>query len=59
MSEQLTYAEALEELRGAYEREKIQLTARISTLEVALSQQSIHITKLEKELSGKESDCNV
>jgi len=58
MVEQLAYPEALEQLRAAYEQEKIQLTARISTLEVALSQQSIHITQLEKELSSKESDCN-
>ena len=47
---QLTYPEALEQLRAAYEHEKIVLTAQISTLQVSVSQQSIKIEKLEKEL---------
>jgi len=56
VKEQLTYPEALEQLRKAYEQEKIQLTARISTLEVTVSQLTIKvkgqqgkIKKLEKE----------
>ena len=40
---QLTYPEALEQLRKAYEQEKIQLTARISTLEVTVSQLTIKV----------------
>ena len=47
---QLTYPEALEQLRAAYEHEKIVLTARISTLEVTVGQQTIKIQKLEEEL---------
>ena len=49
-TEQMKYPEALEQLRKAYEQEKIQLTAHISTLEVTVSQQQIKIKKLEKKL---------
>ena len=48
--EQLTYQEALEELKGAYEREKIQLTAQISTLQVSVGQQQILMKRLESDL---------
>ena len=41
MKEQIKYPEALEQLRAAYEHEKIVLTARISTLEVSIGQQDI------------------
>ena len=47
---QLTYQEALEELKGAYEREKIQLTAQISTLQVSVGQQQILMKRLESDL---------
>ena len=47
---QLTYPEALEQLRKAYEHEKIVLTSHISTLEVSVGQQSIKIKKLEEQL---------
>jgi len=46
---QLTYPEALEQLRAAYEQEKIQLTAKISSLEVAVGQQSIQIKRLKEQ----------
>ena len=46
MAEQLTYPEALEQLRKAYEREKIQLTAKISTLEVTISQLQGELNRL-------------
>jgi len=51
MTNQLTYTEASEQLRAAYEQEKIQLTAHISTLEVVVSQQTIKINKLEKAIT--------
>ena len=54
--EQLTYPEALEQLRGSYEREKIQLTSHISSLQVTVNQQSIQIKRLEQQLH-KEQDC--
>ena len=47
--EQQTYSQALELLRAAYEHEKIQLTAHISTLQVLVSQLQIKIKKLEGE----------
>ena len=47
---QLTYPEALEQLRDAYEHEKIVLTAQISTLQVSVGQQSIKIKRLEEQL---------
>ena len=50
MTEQMKYPEALEQLRKAYEQEKIQLTAHISTLEVTVNQQSIIIKKLQDSL---------
>ena len=50
MTNQLTYPEALLVLRAAYEQEKIQLTAKISTLEVAIGQQQIQIKQLEFDL---------
>ncbi len=50
MTEQIKYPEALEQLRKAYEQEKIQLTAHISTLEVTVNQQSITIKKLQDSL---------
>jgi len=50
MTEQMKYPEALEQLRKAYEQEKIQLTAHISTLEVTVNQQSITIKKLQDSL---------
>lgn len=46
----LTYPEALEQLRKAYEQEKIQLTAHISTLEVTVSQQAITVSNLQNSL---------
>jgi hypothetical protein len=49
MEEQLTYPKALEQLRGAYEREKIQLTAHISTLDVLISQLQREIEQLKWE----------
>ena len=47
---QLSYTEALEQLRDAYEHEKIVLTAQISTLQVSVGQQSIKIKRLEEQL---------
>ena len=47
---QLAYPEALEQLRAAYEHEKIVLTAQISTLQVSVGQQSIKIKRLEEQL---------
>jgi len=47
---QLTYPEASEQLRKAYEQEKIQLTAYISTLEVSVSQQAITVSNLQNSL---------
>ena len=47
---QLTYPEALEQLRAAYEHEKIVLIAQISTLQVSVGQQSIKIKRLEEQL---------
>ena len=47
--QQLTYPEALEQLRKAYEREKIQLTVHISALQVTVNQLQIKINKLEGE----------
>ena len=49
MEEQLTYPQALEELRKAYEREKIQLTAHISTLDVLIAQLQRDIEQLKWE----------
>jgi len=57
MDKQLTYLEAVEELRRAYEREQIQLTSQISTLQLSVNQQTIRIKYLEKELAAKEQDC--
>ena len=51
MSEQIKYTEALEQLRAAYEHEKIVLTARISTLEVSIGQQDIAIKTLNDSLA--------
>ena len=48
--EQQTYSQALELLRAAYEHEKIQLTAHISTLQVTVNQQAITIKKLQERL---------
>jgi len=50
---QVTYPDALEILRGAYEREKIQLTAHISTLEVSISQLKVKIKKLEEQAARR------
>ena len=50
MTEQMKYPEALEQLRKAYEQEKIQLTAHISTLEVTVSQQAITVSNLQNSL---------
>jgi len=49
MDEPLTYPQALEQLRGAYEREKIQLTAHISTLDVLIAQLQREIEQLKWE----------
>ena len=46
----MKYPEALEQLRKAYEQEKIQLTAHISTLEVTVSQQAITVSNLQDSL---------
>jgi len=46
----MKYPEALEQLRAAYEHEKIVLTARISTLEVSVGQQAISIKTLQDNL---------
>jgi len=50
MKEQLTYPEALEVLRAAYEQEKIQLTVKISTLEVTISQLQGELDRRDKEV---------
>tara|TARA_B100000949_G_C14136625_1_gene388909 strand:- start:69 stop:254 length:186 start_codon:yes stop_codon:yes gene_type:complete len=55
---QLTYAEAVEQLRAAYEHEKIVLTTKISTLEVSISQQSIKIKSLEEQLKTLIQETN-
>ena len=47
VTEQMKYPEVLEQLRKAYEQEKIQLTTKISTLEVSVSQLESKIKKLE------------
>ena len=49
-TKQLTYNEALEDLRKAYEREKIQLTALNSTLQVTVNQQAITVKNLQDSL---------
>ena len=54
-TEQTTYPEALEVLRGAYEREKIKLTVMISTHEVTISQQTIQINNLKEKLEKAQS----
>ena len=46
----MKYPEALEQLRKAYEQEKIQLTAHISALEVTVSQQAITVSNLQNSL---------
>ena len=51
MKEQLTYPEALEQLRGAYEREKIQLTVMVSTLQGGAGQQERIIKELKEKLA--------
>ena len=51
VTKQLTYPDALEQLRAAYEHEKIVLTTRISTLEVSISQLENKVKKLEKLVS--------
>jgi len=65
VAQQLKYPEALEQLRAAYEQEKIQLTAHISTLEVSVSQLTIKvkgqqgkIKKLEKQIEQLTKDIN-
>ena len=55
---QLTYPEALEQLRAAYEHEKIVLTAHISTLEVTVGQQAIKIKKLEEQIKTLIQETN-
>ena len=52
VKKQLTYPEALDVLRAAYEQEKIQLTAKISTLEVTISQLQVELNKRDKKLGG-------
>ena len=52
--EQLTYPQALEVLRAAYEHEKIQLTAQISTLQVANNQLQIKIQKQQEKIDTLE-----
>ena len=59
MNEQLTYLEALEQLRDAYEIEKIQLTAQISTLQVTIDQQIIHIKQLEHQVKELYKDAKL
>ena len=49
-TQQLTYNEALEQLRKAYEREKIQLTSLNSTLQVTVNQQAITVKNLQDSL---------
>ena len=55
---QLTYPEALEQLRTAYEQEKIVLTSHISTLQVSVNQQSIKIKQLEEQLKTLIQETN-
>ena len=55
---QLTYAEAVEQIRAAHEHEKIVLTTKISTLEVSISQQSIKIKSLEEQLKTLIQETN-
>ena len=55
---QLTYPEALEQLRAAYEHEKIVLTAHVSTLEVTVGQQTIKIKKLEEQIKTLIQETN-
>ena len=49
-TEQMKYPEALEQLRKAYEQEKIQLTAHISTLDVLIAQLQREIKNLKEKL---------
>jgi len=50
-TQQLTYPEASEQLRKAYEQEKIQLTAHISTLEVTVSNLQNSLVKAQNIIS--------
>jgi hypothetical protein len=50
-TKQLTYLEASEQLRKAYEQEKIQLTAHISTLEVMVSNLQNSLVKAQNIIS--------
>ena len=59
MDEQLTYPKALEQLRGAYEQEKIRLTVQISTLQVTVDQQEIHIKQLEHQVKELYKDAKL
>jgi len=54
----MTYLEALEQLRAAYEQEKIQFTTKISTLEVSVNQQSIKIKLLEEQIKTLMQEAN-
>jgi len=54
----MTYLEALEQLRAAYEQEKIQFTIKISTLEVSVNQQSIKIKLLEEQIKTLMQEAN-
>jgi len=47
-----------EQLKQVYEREIIGYTAKISTLEVAVGQQSIKIKKLEEQIEQLKKDIN-
>jgi len=58
VTEQLKYPEALEQLRVAYEHEKIVLTSQISTLQLSVNQQSIKIKKLEERKMYDEGVAN-
>ena len=53
MDEQLTYAEAVEQLRKAYEREKIQLKKHIAKLQITVHQQEIHIKQIKELYNAK------
>ena len=55
MEEQLTYPQALEQLRGAYEREKIQLTVMVSTLQGSAAQQERIIKELKEKLEDAQN----
>ena len=55
MEEQLTYPQALEQLRGAYEREKIQLTVMVSTLQGGAAQQERIIKELKEKLENAQN----